>query len=100
MGPQGVLEAIERMARVTGRPLSALPNAGLPREIGDRKIYMASPEYFGTYAKTLVEAGARFVGGCCGTTPEHIREMVAFVASGSPRRGGPGRRGGRGGPPR
>ncbi len=86
VGPQGVLEAIERMARVTGRPLSALPNAGLPREIGDRKIYMASPEYFGTYAKTLVEAGARFVGGCCGTTPEHIKEMVAFVASVSPRR--------------
>ena len=86
VGPQGVLEAIERMARVTGRPLSALPNAGLPREIGDRKIYMASPEYFGTYAKTLVEAGARFVGGCCCTTPEHIKDMVAFVASVSPRR--------------
>ncbi|HWO89593.1 MAG TPA: bifunctional homocysteine S-methyltransferase/methylenetetrahydrofolate reductase [Gemmatimonadales bacterium] len=86
VGPQGVLEAVERMARVTSRPISALPNAGLPREIGQRKIYLASPEYFGTYAKHLVEAGARFVGGCCGTTPAHIREVAAFVASVSPRR--------------
>ena len=85
IGPQGVLEAIERMARVTSRPLSAQPNAGLPREVGDRKIYLASPEYFGTYAKHLVEAGARFVGGCCGTTPDHVKEIAAFVASVSPR---------------
>ncbi len=86
VGPQGVLEAIERMAKVTEKPLSAQPNAGLPRAVGDRKIYMASPEYLGTYAKFLVEAGARFVGGCCGTTPDHIREVASFVASVSPRR--------------
>jgi homocysteine S-methyltransferase len=86
IGPQGVLEAIERIARVTERPLSAQPNAGLPREVGDRRIYLASPEYTATYAKSLVEAGARFVGGCCGTTPEHIREIVKYVASVSPRR--------------
>ncbi len=86
VGPQGVLEAIERMARVTTKPLSAQPNAGLPRAIGDRKIYMASPEYLGTYAKALVEAGARFVGGCCGTTPDHIRQVASFVQSVSPRR--------------
>ena len=86
VGPQGVLEAIEKMAQVTTKPLSAQPNAGLPRAIGDRQIYMASPEYLGTYAKTLVEAGARFVGGCCGTTPEHIREVASFVQSVSPRR--------------
>ena len=85
LGPQGVLEAIERIARVTGRPLIAQPNAGLPREVGDRRIYLASPEYTATYAKALVEAGARFVGGCCGTTPEHIREVVKYVASVSPR---------------
>jgi len=85
VGPQGVLEAIERMARVTGRPLSAQPNAGLPRQVGDRKMYMASPEYTGEYAKRLVEAGARFVGGCCGTTPEHIKTMAAYVQSVSPR---------------
>jgi homocysteine S-methyltransferase len=86
VGPQGVLEVVEKIARVTDRPLSAQPNAGLPREIGDRKIYLASPEYIGAYAKRLVEAGARFVGGCCGTTPDHIREVVKFVASVSPRR--------------
>ena len=85
VGPQGVLEAIERMGRVTARPLSAQPNAGLPRQIGDRKMYMASPEYTGEYAKRLVEAGARFVGGCCGTTPEHIKTVAAYVQSVSPR---------------
>jgi len=87
VGPQGLLAAIEQMAKVTSKPLVAQPNAGLPRVVGDRKIYMASPEYVGTYAKTLVEAGARFVGGCCGTTPDHIREIAGFVASVSPRRG-------------
>jgi len=86
VGPQGVLAAIEGMSRVTARPLSAQPNAGLPRAVGDRKIYMASPEYVGTYAKLLVEAGARFVGGCCGTTPEHVAAIAGFVASVSPRR--------------
>ena len=86
VGPQGVLEVVEKIVRVTDRPISAQPNAGLPRLIGDRKIYLASPEYTGAYAKRLVEAGARFVGGCCGTTPEHIREVVKYVASVSPRR--------------
>ena len=85
VGPQGVLEAVERMARATARPLSAQPNAGLPRQVGDRKMYMASPEYTGEYAKRLVEAGARFVGGCCGTTPEHIKTVAAYVQSVSPR---------------
>jgi len=80
VGPQGVLESIEKIARVTERPLSAQPNAGLPREIGDRKIYLASPEYQATYAKALVESGARFVGGCCGTTPDHIRAIAKALA--------------------
>ena len=86
VGPAGTLEAIEQLASVSGAVLSALPNAGLPREIDDRKIYMASPEYVGSYARRLVEAGARFVGGCCGTTPEHIAEIVRFVRSVSPQR--------------
>jgi methionine synthase I (cobalamin-dependent)/5,10-methylenetetrahydrofolate reductase len=85
VGPHGVLEAIEKLARVVTVPLSAQPNAGLPREVEDRKIYMASPEYMGTYAKRMVEAGARFVGGCCGTTPEHIKAIAGFVQSVSPR---------------
>jgi methionine synthase I (cobalamin-dependent)/5,10-methylenetetrahydrofolate reductase len=85
VGPHGVLEAIEQLVRVTSVPLCAMPNAGLPREVEDRKIYMASPEYMAEYARRLVEAGARFVGGCCGTTPEHIKAMVGFVQSVSPR---------------
>ena len=85
VGPHGVLEVIEKLSRVVAVPLSAQPNAGLPREVGDRKIYMASPEYMASYARRIVEAGARFVGGCCGTTPDHIRAIVGFVQSVSPR---------------
>ena len=84
VGPHGVLEAVEKLARVVTVPLSAQPNAGLPRDVGDRKIYMASPEYMAEYARRIVEAGARFVGGCCGTTPEHIKAIVGFVQSVSP----------------
>jgi homocysteine S-methyltransferase len=80
VGPAYMLDALERMSRVTDRPLSAQPNAGLPRSVGDRKIYLSSPEYMASYARRLVEAGARFVGGCCGTTPEHIRKMKAALA--------------------
>ncbi len=76
VGPQTILEAVEVMARTTGRKLSAQPNAGLPREVGGRRMYMASAEYMGTYARHLVHAGARVVGGCCGTTPEHVKAMV------------------------
>ena len=85
VGPHGVLEAVEQLAGAITRPISAQPNAGLPRDVGDRKIYMASPEYMGNYAKRIAEAGARFVGGCCGTTPEHIKAMAGFVQSVAPR---------------
>ncbi len=85
VGPQGILEAVEQLAPSVSRPISAQPNAGLPRDVGDRKIYMASPEYMGSYAKRIVEAGARFVGGCCGTTPEHIKAIAGFVHSVAPR---------------
>ena len=84
VGPHGVLEAVEQLAGVVTRPISAQPNAGLPRDVGDRKIYMASPEYMGEYARRIVEAGARFVGGCCGTTPAHIRSIAGFVRSVTP----------------
>src|SRR5690606_10481284 len=63
-GPQVVLEAIERLRAVVSVPLSAQPNAGLPRDLGDRKLYVASPEYVGEHARRMVEAGARLVGGC------------------------------------
>jgi homocysteine S-methyltransferase len=85
VGPHGVLDVIEQLARVVTVPLSAQPNAGLPREVGDRKIYMASPEYMAEYGRRIVEAGARFVGGCCGTTPDHIKALVGFVKSVAPR---------------
>lgn len=79
VGPQTILEAVEVMARTTDHRLSAQPNAGLPREVGGRHMYMASAEYMGTYARHLVQAGARIVGGCCGTTPEHVKAMVDGV---------------------
>ena len=81
VGPSVVLDAVEELAKHTERPIAAQPNAGIPRDVGDRKIYMASPEYVATYAKFMIEKGAKFVGGCCGTTPEHIREVCNYVAS-------------------
>ncbi len=74
-GPHAVLAAIRRMRPATGLPLVAMPNVGLPRDIEGREIYLGSPEYIGSYAARLVEAGASWVGGCCGTTPAHIRAM-------------------------
>lgn len=85
VGPQIILDAIEKMTKVTRKKLSAQPNAGMPREVGGRSMYMASPEYMATYAAHLVRAGARVVGGCCGTTPEHIAAMVEGIRPLSPR---------------
>src|SRR2546422_10870287 len=85
VGPAGVLEAVEKMVKVTDRPISAVPNAGLPKDVGDRKIYLASPEYMASYARRMIEAGARIVGGCCGTTPEHIKKIPDYLASVVPR---------------
>ena len=86
VGPQTILEAVERMAPVTKKKISAQPNAGMPREVGGRSMYMASPEYMASYARHLIQAGAKIVGGCCGTTPEHIHSMVEGVRPLSPRR--------------
>jgi methionine synthase / methylenetetrahydrofolate reductase (NADH) len=85
VGPAAMLDALERMVERTDRPLSAQPNAGLPRAVDDRRIYLASPEYMGSYARRMIHAGARFVGGCCGTTPDHIRKIHDYVASLQPR---------------
>lgn len=90
VGPHGVLEAVEQLAAVVSKPISAQPNAGLPRDVGDRKIYMASPEYMGEFARRMAESGARFVGGCCGTTPAHIKSIVGFVRSVTPVHAGTG----------
>lgn len=85
VGPQIILEAIERMTPVTRRKLSAQPNAGMPRDVGGRSMYMASAEYMASYARHLLQAGVKVIGGCCGTTPEHIRAMVDSIRSIVPR---------------
>ncbi|MCU1323794.1 MAG: homocysteine S-methyltransferase [Acidobacteriaceae bacterium] len=74
-GPGAVLNVIERMRAVTQLPLAAMPNAGMPKYVEGRHIYMASPEYMASFARKFVKAGATFVGGCCGTTPTHTRAV-------------------------
>ena len=85
VGPQAILEAVERMVPLTHRKISAQPNAGMPRDVGGRSMYMASAEYMAEYARHLVQAGAKVVGGCCGTTPEHISAMMVGIRPLSPR---------------
>jgi len=80
-GPSSMLESLERIRAVTNKPLSAQPNAGLPRRVEERALYMSTPEYMAEYAKRFFEKGARMIGGCCGTTPAHIKEMVRAVRS-------------------
>lgn len=84
VGPHAMLEAVERMLPLAKRRLSIQPNAGLPREVGGRKIYMASPEYMARYAQRFLRLGVKFVGGCCGTTPEHIRAMAGVIYQAAP----------------
>ena len=86
VGPDLMLDAIEEIASVTARKISCQPNAGLPRDVNGRQMYMASPEYFSKYAKRLIHKGVKFIGGCCGTTPEHIKMMADAVRPLSPRR--------------
>ena len=84
VGPAAMLETIESMARVSGVRLSAQPNAGRPREVDGRNLYLSSPEYMANYARRFVAAGVRLVGGCCGTTPAHTREIAEAVRRASP----------------
>jgi methionine synthase / methylenetetrahydrofolate reductase(NADPH) len=85
VGPHAMLSAVERVAPVTDRPISAQPNAGLPKEVDGRKFYMASPDYMARYAGRMIRKGARFVGGCCGTTPDHIARIADAVRAVAPR---------------
>ena len=85
VGPAIVLNAIEKMRTLTSRKLSAQPNAGLPRDVGGRQIYMCSPEYMAEYSRRIIQAGAKFVGGCCGTTPAHIKMIADAIRQFSPR---------------
>jgi homocysteine S-methyltransferase len=75
LGPHHALDVVEQMAAHSTIRICAMPNAGLPKYRDDRYVYPSTPEYFAKYARLLVEAGANVIGGCCGTTPEHIAKM-------------------------
>jgi len=79
IGPDGMLEVVEQAIQVTQLPLIVQPNAGAPKDFEGRTIYYCSPEYIATYAMRYVNLGAAAIGGCCGTTPEHIREIAKTV---------------------
>jgi homocysteine S-methyltransferase len=85
VGPVAMLDAMERVRVLTSLPLSAQPNAGIPRSVDGRNIYLCSPEYMASYARKFVAAGVRLVGGCCGTTPDHIRVMKSALRVGEAR---------------
>ena len=85
LGPQGVLAVVEQLRAGTALPITAQPNAGLPRRTGPRFTYDVEAEYFARYARLLVDAGASLVGGCCGTTPAHIRAAGEAVRGVAPR---------------
>jgi homocysteine S-methyltransferase len=91
VGPAVMLDALEEMADVATVPLSAQPNAGVPRTVRDRQIYMASPEYMAEYARRMVQLGVRFLGGCCGTTPAHVRALRALTGQSTAKPAGRGR---------
>src|SRR4029077_4168782 len=79
LGPQSLFPVLEGFAGA-GRALSAMPNVGFPKRIGDRTVYpRSSPEYFALLAREAAAMGARIVGGCCGTTPEHVKAMAGAV---------------------
>jgi methionine synthase / methylenetetrahydrofolate reductase(NADPH) len=80
-GPKVALETVEKMLALTDKPLSAMPNAGLPATVEGRNIYLCSPEYMAQYARRFLQAGVRVIGGCCGTTPEHIKQICGEVRS-------------------
>jgi len=85
VGPVAMLDAVERLRAATTLPLSAQPNAGMPHSVEGRNIYLCSPEYMASYARKFVAAGVRLVGGCCGTTPEHIQVMKSALRVGEAR---------------
>jgi homocysteine S-methyltransferase len=85
VGPVAMLEAMERIREATSLPLAAQPNAGIPRSVEGRNIYLCSPEYMASYARKFAAAGVRLIGGCCGTTPDHIRVMKSALRAGEAR---------------
>jgi homocysteine S-methyltransferase len=85
VGPVAMLDAIERVRAATSLPLAAQPNAGMPRSVEGRNIYLCSPEYMASYTRKFVAAGVQLIGGCCGTTPDHIRAMKSALRVGEAR---------------
>jgi homocysteine S-methyltransferase len=88
-GPATILSAIERMRTATTLPLVAMPNAGMPRAVDGRNIYLCSPEYMASFVRKFAQAGVQYVGGCCGTTPSHIRAMRSALRALDARKSGP-----------
>ena len=86
VGPRVMLEAIEKISGEVEKWISAQPNAGIPQSVDGRNIYMTSPEYMAEYARRFVKAGARIVGGCCGTTPAHIRAIADVLKTVRPKK--------------
>ena len=86
VGPQAMLEVVQRLAKAGAPFISAQPNAGLPRVFEGRVLYMSTPEYHAEFARRFISAGANIVGGCCGTTPEHIKAIARAVRAAQPRK--------------
>jgi methionine synthase I (cobalamin-dependent)/5,10-methylenetetrahydrofolate reductase len=84
VGPRQALDLLAQLHAISDRPIALQPNAGYPVRVGGRVSYVASPEYFASFARTAIEAGASIVGGCCGTSPEHIRAMRSAVRADRP----------------
>lgn len=84
-GPQSVLESIKKLGSVTSKPLSAMPNAGLAQFVRGKFYYPFNPDYFARYGKKFLQAGVKIIGGCCGTTPEHIRFLKNEIQNISPK---------------
>jgi methionine synthase I (cobalamin-dependent)/5,10-methylenetetrahydrofolate reductase len=80
LGPKLMLDTLERLVHFTEKPISIIPNAGLPQLVDGRMIYMSTPDYFSVYTSRFIQCGAKIVGGCCGTTPEHIQRMAEAIA--------------------
>jgi homocysteine S-methyltransferase len=85
VGPALFLNALEKMREFTDKKISAQPNAGLPRDVQGRQMYMCSPEYMAEFSRRFIQVGASFIGGCCGTTPSHIKLLADAIRSVSPR---------------
>jgi methionine synthase I (cobalamin-dependent)/5,10-methylenetetrahydrofolate reductase len=80
VGPKPMLDFVERMTAISGKPICIMPNAGRPQYTDGRMIYLSTPEYFSVYTKRFIDKGVRMMGGCCGTTPEHIEKMANALA--------------------